>query len=67
MEGTTVFAIAHRLSTIAHMDRILVFQDGRIVEEGPHDQLIRDKYGLYAKLWAMQSGGFIAVDKPERQ
>lgn len=67
MEGKTVFAIAHRLSTIAHMDRILVFDNGRIVEEGPHDQLIRDKYGLYARLWAMQSGGFIAVDQPTQE
>ena len=62
MENKTVIAIAHRLSTIAHMDRILVFDHGKIVEQGRHDALIRDKYGLYAKLWAMQSGGFIGPE-----
>ncbi|MFO6466198.1 ABC transporter ATP-binding protein [Jannaschia sp. KMU-145] len=58
MEGKTVIAIAHRLSTIAAMDRILVVDDGRIIEEGTHDALLaRD--GLYAAFWARQSGGFI--------
>ncbi|WP_298428788.1 ABC transporter ATP-binding protein [uncultured Jannaschia sp.] len=58
MEGKTVIAIAHRLSTIAAMDRILVIDDGRIIEEGTHDALLaRD--GLYAAFWARQSGGFI--------
>lgn len=58
MEGKTVIAIAHRLSTIAAMDRIVVLQAGRIVEEGPHDLLLAQK-GLYARLWQRQSGGFL--------
>ncbi|MEL7487362.1 MAG: ATP-binding cassette domain-containing protein, partial [Pseudomonadota bacterium] len=59
MQGKTVIAIAHRLSTIAQMDRLVVLDDGAIVEEGTHDELVAGK-GLYADLWARQSGGFIA-------
>lgn len=59
MEGKTVIAVAHRLSTIAAMDRLLVMDKGRIVEQGTHKQLLR-KNGLYAKLWSRQSGGFLA-------
>ena len=58
MEGKTVIAIAHRLSTIARMDRILVIDDGHIVEEGSHAALLA-KGGLYARFWDRQSGGFI--------
>jgi ABC-type multidrug transport system fused ATPase/permease subunit len=58
MEGKTVIAIAHRLSTIAAMDRLLVIEKGRIVEEGSHDSLLA-RNGLYARLWAHQSGGFL--------
>jgi ATP-binding cassette subfamily B protein len=60
MEGKTVLAIAHRLSTIAHMDRIVVLDEGRIVEDGTHDALL-DRDGLYAQFWRRQSGGFIGI------
>ena len=62
MQGKTVVAIAHRLSTIAAMDRLLVVDDGRIVEEGTHAELLA-LGGSYAQLWARQSGGFIEPDE----
>ncbi|MEO0342474.1 MAG: ABC transporter ATP-binding protein [Pseudomonadota bacterium] len=58
MEGKTVIAIAHRLSTIAQMDRIIVLDEGKIIEEGTHTALLK-KAGLYANFWSRQSGGFI--------
>ena len=61
MEGKTVIAIAHRLSTIARMDRIVVMDAGRIVEEGDHATLLA-KGGLYASFWHRQSGGFLGMD-----
>lgn len=61
MHGKTVLAIAHRLSTIAALDRLIVMDQGRIVEDGTHDQLIAAG-GLYADLWRRQSGGFLARD-----
>jgi ATP-binding cassette subfamily B multidrug efflux pump len=61
MEGKTVIAIAHRLSTIARMNRLVVLDAGRIVEQGTHDELLRLN-GHYAKLWRHQSGGFLVHD-----
>jgi len=66
MEGKTVVAIAHRLSTIAAMDRLIVLDQGRIVEQGDHETLLKSG-GLYAKLWAHQSGGFLGEDETEIQ
>jgi ATP-binding cassette, subfamily B, multidrug efflux pump len=64
MEGKTVIAIAHRLSTIAAMDRIVVLDEGRIVEEGSHASLLQQG-GLYARFWTRQSGGFLGSDTDE--
>jgi len=61
MRGKTVIAIAHRLSTIAAMDRLVVLDEGRIIEEGTHTALVA-KNGLYAQLWGHQSGGFLGED-----
>jgi ATP-binding cassette subfamily B multidrug efflux pump len=58
MQGKTVVAIAHRLSTIAQMDRIIVMDQGRVVEDGSHETLL-DLGGIYAGLWQRQSGGFL--------
>ena len=64
MAGKTVLAIAHRLSTIAELDRIVVLEDGRIVESGAHEDLLA-RGGLYARFWQRQSGGFLGVDEDE--
>jgi ATP-binding cassette subfamily B protein len=60
MEGKTVIAIAHRLSTLSSMDRIIVLDAGRIVEDGDHDSLL-EAGGLYARYWNRQSGGFLGL------
>ncbi len=65
MEGKTVVAIAHRLSTIAAMDRLVIMDEGKIIEDGTHESLL-EQGGLYAELWARQSGGFLAQEKDAR-
>jgi ATP-binding cassette subfamily B multidrug efflux pump len=60
MQGKTVIAIAHRLSTIAAMDRLVVLEAGKIVEEGTHSQLLQ-RGGPYSALWKRQSGGFLEL------
>jgi ATP-binding cassette subfamily B multidrug efflux pump len=62
MRGKTVIAIAHRLSTIAALDRLIVIEEGRVVEEGTHAELVNGG-GLYARLWRRQSGGFLGVEE----
>ncbi|MGL9702517.1 ABC transporter ATP-binding protein [Wolbachia endosymbiont of Cimex lectularius] len=58
MQGKTTIVIAHRLSTLLHMDRILVFDQGKIIEDGTHQALL-DKNGMYRTLWDAQVGGFL--------
>ena len=64
MQGKTVIAIAHRLSTIAAMDRLVIMDQGRIIETGSHAELL-SRGGVYAELWARQSGGFLAKEAAE--
>ena len=64
MQGKTVIAIAHRLSTIAALDRLVVLEMGKIIEDGSHDELIANN-GLYAQLWKRQSGGFLELPEEE--
>ena len=66
MQGKTVIAIAHRLSTIAAMDRLIVMDRGRIIEDGNHESLLAAG-GLYSQLWHRQSGGFLLDTRPERE
>jgi ATP-binding cassette subfamily B multidrug efflux pump len=66
MQGKTVVAIAHRLSTIAAMDRLIVLDKGRIVEQGSHHELLSQN-GLYARLWAHQSGGFLGEESDDEK
>jgi ATP-binding cassette subfamily B protein len=63
MKDRTAVVIAHRLSTIRRMDRIVVMDKGKIVQMGSHEQLLKDKQGIYARLWAHQSDGYIASDQ----
>lgn len=66
MQSRTVIVVAHRLSTISHLNRILIFDDGRIIEDGSHDELLL-KNGRYALLWRMQAGGFLPTNAMEIQ
>ncbi|KLN66822.1 ABC transporter ATP-binding protein [Vibrio sp. VPAP30] len=66
MQGKTVIAIAHRLSTIAAMDRLIVLDKGEVVEQGTHQELVQSG-GIYAQLWAHQTGGFIGDEETEKQ
>jgi|GEM_PF-1986819 len=62
MQGKTTLVVAHRLSTLQHMDRILVFQQGKIVQDGTHDSLLEQE-GLHRTLWQMHSGGIVPEKK----
>jgi ATP-binding cassette subfamily B protein len=66
MQGKTALVIAHRLSTLLHMDRILVFDKGKIVQDGTHSQLLAQE-GLYKILWNAQVGGFLPEDKKPKE
>ena len=65
MKGKTTIVIAHRLSTIQKMDRIIVIDDGKIIEEGNHQELLKKENSLYKKLWTLQAGGFLAEGDEE--
>ena len=67
MSGKTTIAIAHRLSTIQRMDRIIVIDNGEIVEQGSHDELLSKENSLYKKLWTLQAGGFLNEDDEEEE
>ncbi len=67
MQGKTTIVIAHRLSTIQKMDRIIVIDEGKIVEEGSHDALLSRPESLYKKLWTLQAGGFLTTDQDEQE
>ena len=62
MQGKTTIVVAHRLSTLLHMDRLLVFDRGKIVEDGSHEELL-SKRGLYKTLWDAQVGGFLPASR----
>lgn len=66
MANKTTIVIAHRLSTIQKMDRIIVIDDGKILEQGSHQKLLENENSLYKKLWDLQAGGFIEADKEEK-
>ena len=59
MHGRTSIVVAHRLSTISSLDRIVVLENGKIIEQGPHEELLKNPNGQYKKLWSRQSGAFV--------
>ena len=65
MKGRTSIVVAHRLSTIAGMDKIVVLEDGKIMEQGSHDALLKNKRGSYSRLWSRQSGAFLNKETDE--
>ncbi len=67
MAGKTTIVIAHRLSTIQKMDRIIVVDDGKILEEGSHADLLAKEDSLYKKLWTLQAGGFLNEDADDQE
>jgi ABC-type multidrug transport system ATPase subunit len=67
MKGRTTIVIAHRLSTIQKMDRIIVVDGGKIVEQGSHKELLEKENSLYKKLWELQAGGFLKSSSEEKE
>jgi len=65
MKNRTTIVIAHRLSTIQKMDRIIVIDEGKIIEEGSHSELLASQSSLYRKLWTLQAGGFITDENDD--
>ncbi len=67
MQGRTTIVIAHRLSTIQKMDRIIVIDDGKIIEQGSHSELLGNENSLYKKLWELQAGGFLKSESEDEE
>ena len=67
MHGRTTIVIAHRLSTIQKMDRIIVIDNGKIIEQGSHSELLEKENSLYKKLWELQAGGFLDSESEEEE
>jgi ABC-type transport system involved in cytochrome bd biosynthesis fused ATPase/permease subunit len=67
MKDKTTIVIAHRLSTIQKMDKIIVIDDGKIIEQGSHEELLENENSLYKKLWELQAGGFLKSEEDEEE
>jgi ABC-type multidrug transport system ATPase subunit len=67
MAGKTTIVISQRLSTIQKMDRIIVIDNGKIIEQGNHQKLLKNRNSLYKKLWELQAGGFLKDDKTDEE